>query len=69
MPKDRKKIITELSEEILKDWYGPSGECWCPTQKKFIDPDSCNCPECSSLRAQDIRQFRYLRLHDDYRAM
>lgn len=70
--KKRKKIIAELSDEIIegfRGWFGPDGKTWCPTQKKFVDPDSCNCPECQALRSQDIRQQRYLRLHDDYRSM
>lgn len=69
----KNKVISELSNEILdtfRDWYGPSGDCWCEKKKKFIDPDEADedCPECGNLRAEDIRQFRYLHLHDDYKS-
>ena len=72
--KKRKKIIIELSDDILESegfrgWFGPNGKCWCNTQKKYVEPNSCDCPECETLRSQDIRQQRYLRLHDDYRSM
>ena len=64
-----KKIITELSDKILRDWFGPTGECWCETKQKFVDPDTCKDPACETLRSQDTRQFRYLHLHDDYKTM
>lgn len=65
-----KKKIAEIADEILnRKWFGPDGLSWCEEKKKFVDPDACDCPECSSLRSQDIREFRYLRLHDDYRSM
>jgi hypothetical protein len=65
-----KKMITKLSDEIVKDWFGPTGECWCEEKKKFIDPEDCVncCPECKPLNSQDIKQFRYLHLHDDFKS-
>ena len=66
-----KKLITELSDEIMNDWFGPTGQCWCEHLKQMIDPEHCpkNCPECEPLKSQDVKQFRYLRLHDDYRSI
>lgn len=65
----RQKIVTELSDRILKDWFGPDGQCWDPKKRRFVDPDTSSSPECRPLNSQDIRQYRYLRLHDDYRSM
>jgi cytochrome c1 len=65
-----KKKISEIADEILdRTWFGPNGLCWCEEQQKYVDPDTCDCPECKSMRSQDIRQFRYLHLHDDYKSM
>jgi len=67
---NREAIVRLASEIINSDWFGPTGQCWCQEKRQFVSPDTCDdCPECSSLRSQDIRQVRYLRLHDDYRSM
>jgi len=66
------KLVTEISDEALNgfgDWTGPSGLCWCDEKKKFIEPDSDpECTDCKTLPSHDLRQFRYLRLRDDYRS-
>jgi Zn finger protein HypA/HybF involved in hydrogenase expression len=69
----KKKTISEVSEEILegfRDWYGPIGDCWCNEKRKFVTPGEAGseCPECENLNAQDIREFRYLHLHDDFKS-
>jgi hypothetical protein len=62
--------IKKIADEIEKDWFGPNGQVWCKDKQKYITPDSCtSCnPECSTLRSQDIRQFRYLHLTDNYKS-
>lgn len=70
---NRKKII-ELSDEIMngfRDWFGPSGECWCDKLKKFVEPNENikDCPECSTTRNDELsRVYRYLHLHEDYKS-
>lgn len=65
-----KNTIRKVTEEILKDWFGPTGKCWCKEKHMFVDPETCGkeCPECEALRSKDIRQFRYLHLHDDFKS-
>jgi len=65
----RQNIVIELSDNILNDWFGPDGQCWDPKKRRFVDPDTSSSPECRPLNSQDIKQYRYLRLHDDYRSM
>jgi hypothetical protein len=64
------KNLIKIADEIEKDWFGPTGQCWCKERKKFIDPEDCTgcCPECEPLRSQDTKQFRYLHLHDDFKS-
>jgi hypothetical protein len=67
-----KKKIAELANEILNgfgEWSGPDGLCWCDEKKKFIEPDSdSECTDCKTIPSTELRQIRYLRLHDDYRS-
>ena len=53
---------SRVVDEILDDWFGPNGKCWCTKTKKFIDPDSCmkDCPECKALGPHEDRPFRYV---------
>ena len=37
--------LVKIAEEILEDWAGPSGQCWCPELNKNVDPEK-NCKEC-----------------------
>lgn len=66
-----RNAITEISEEILdgfREWFGPSGKCWCEKKKKFVEPDQDpSCTDCQSLHAIDLSNVRYFRLRDDYR--
>jgi len=63
------KVIRRIANEILenKDWFGPSGQCWCDELKKLVDPNRCpnSCPECKPLNEQETRKVRYLHLYDD----
>jgi hypothetical protein len=68
-----KKIEDETENEFTsKDWFGPSGECWCEKEKKMVNPMTCyetyKCPECKLLPGTNTRQFRYFHLHDDYKS-
>lgn len=72
MASNKKKRISEIPEEFLegfRDWYGPSGDCWCSAKRKFVGPGEAGteCPECQDMNAQDVREFRYLHLHDNYK--
>ncbi len=66
------KLISELSEdtENSNDWFGPTGKIWCDKMKMMLDPSTCpkGCPECEPLRSQDVKQFRYIHLHDDFKS-
>lgn len=62
-----KKAIKNTVEEILDKWFGPNGKCWCEQKQKYVDVDSCNCPDCKSISTQDLKQYRYLHLRDDGR--
>jgi hypothetical protein len=69
--KNIKKIADEIEDKNKeKDWFGPTGECWCEKLKKMIDPSTCpkGCPECEPIRSQETKQFRYLHLHDDFKS-
>jgi len=68
-----KQKISQISEDILdgfRDWYGPDGLVWCEKHKTYVIPDSCSegCPECTALKSQNVREFRYLHLHDDFKS-
>lgn len=63
--------VSKIADEILDGWYGPTGKCWCDKLKMLVSPETCpkKCPECEPLRSQDTKQFRYLHLHDDFKAL
>lgn len=68
----KKEKIAEIANQIMSDfgeWAGPDGLCWCDEKQKFVDPETTDCPTCKAQDLTDTRQFRYLRLHDDYRSM
>ncbi len=63
------KVTSEkLVTELLDDWFGPSGDCWCVKEKKYVKPGTClrQCPECQPLGNNIYRPFRYLQ-EDDYK--
>ena len=62
--------IKKIADEVEKEWFGPTGKIWCKEEKQFIAPGECSkdCPDCEALRSPDIKQFRYLHLHDDFKS-
>ena len=64
-----KKLITELSDEMMDKWFGPSGDCWCEEKKKNVKPGTCPGPECQALGlGQTSRPFRYVQ-EEDYKTV
>jgi Zn finger protein HypA/HybF involved in hydrogenase expression len=64
------KNIKKIADDIEKNWDGPTGKVWCKEEQKFVDPDTCGkkCPECEALKSQDMHNYRYLHLTDDYKS-
>lgn len=59
--------IKKTADEILSDWFGPNGMCWCKKKREFIHPDRCTvkeCPECIPLERREHRLFRYIQEND-----
>lgn len=59
--------VNKIADQILKDWFGPTGKCWCEKKKKFIDPTKCvlnDCPECTPLGQHENRLFRHIPEND-----
>jgi len=65
-PIGKKKKIEDFEE--LSAWFGPEGKIWCEEKNKFVEPDTKGCLESTTLKSQDEKRFRYLKLHDDYKS-
>jgi len=56
LPKNKK--LSKIVDEIIGDWFGPSGKTVCKKHK-------CkDCPECQPLGRQENRKFRYIQEND-----
>lgn len=61
-----KQIIIKIANEIIGDWAGPSGKCWCDELQREVDlDDAAGCgAECEPIDELNDHPPKYLRPKD-----